>query len=163
MPRGVGTGAARASGGGRGHGRGKRHGCGQGGRQGRGTCRMRRAGRNARAVKRSHLPRATASTDPRTVDLPSDQRLPSELRDAVRRREVPRRVGPAAPVASIDEAACTLCGACQAACPAEAITLGEMAFKVNAEACCGCGACVEVCPNEAIKLNRSGRLQLESS
>lgn len=59
----------------------------------------------------------------------------------------------AAPVARIDEAACTLCGACQAACPTEAITLGETAFKVNAEACCGCGACVEVCPTEAVSLN----------
>lgn len=56
-------------------------------------------------------------------------------------------------MAYIDEDACTLCGACQAACPTEAITLGETAFKVNAEACCGCGACVDVCPNGAIRVS----------
>ncbi|MGB2986371.1 MAG: 4Fe-4S binding protein [Phycisphaerae bacterium] len=59
----------------------------------------------------------------------------------------------ATPVAHVDEEACTPCGACQAVCPTEAITLGESAVKVNAEACCGCGACVEVCPNGAIRLN----------
>ena len=73
--------------------------------------------------------------------------------DMVRSREAARRTGHAPPVASIDEAACTLCGACQAVCPTEAITLGETAFKVSTEACCGCGACVEVCPTEAIGLN----------
>ena len=57
------------------------------------------------------------------------------------------------PVACVDEETCTLCGACQAVCPTEAITLGEVAVRVNAEACCGCGACVEVCPKGAIGLN----------
>ena len=56
-------------------------------------------------------------------------------------------------VACVDEKACTPCGACQAVCPTEAITLGEVAVRVNAEVCCGCGACVEVCPNGAISLN----------
>lgn len=56
------------------------------------------------------------------------------------------------PVAVVVEEACTLCGACQAACPTEAITLGKTAVKVNAKACCGCGACVEVCPNGALRL-----------
>ena len=55
-------------------------------------------------------------------------------------------------VALVDEEACTPCGACQAACPTEAIGLGETAVMVNAELCCGCGACVEVCPSEAIGL-----------
>ena len=59
----------------------------------------------------------------------------------------------ATPVARVDEEACTLCGACQAVCPTEAISLGDRAVKVNAEACCGCGACVETCPNDAIKVN----------
>ncbi len=59
----------------------------------------------------------------------------------------------ATPVAYVDEQACKLCGACQAVCPTEAITLGEVAVRVNAEVCCGCGACVEVCPNGAIRLN----------
>ena len=55
-------------------------------------------------------------------------------------------------VAFVDEQACTLCGACHAICPTEAISLGETAVKVNAELCCGCGACVDVCPNGAIRL-----------
>ena len=59
----------------------------------------------------------------------------------------------AMPVACVDEKACTPCGACQAVCPTEAITLGEVAVRVNADLCCGCGACVEVCPNGAIRLN----------
>lgn len=56
------------------------------------------------------------------------------------------------PVARVDEEACTSCGACQAVCPTEAITLGEVAMRVNAELCYGCGACVKVCPNGAIRL-----------
>lgn len=59
----------------------------------------------------------------------------------------------AIPVARVDEEACKLCGACQAVCPTEAISLGATAVKVSAEACCGCGACVEACPNDAIKVN----------
>ena len=85
------------------------------------------------------------------------------------RRDIPARAGKqmAAPVgvllstpdskttfvACVDEEACTPCGACQAACPTEAISLGETAVKVDADKCCGCGACVEVCPRGAIKLN----------
>ena|GEM_PF-474247 len=57
------------------------------------------------------------------------------------------------PVACVDEEACTPCGACQAVCPTEAISLGEVAVKVNAKLCCGCGACVEVCPNGAVRLS----------
>ena len=59
----------------------------------------------------------------------------------------------AAPVAHVDEEACTLCGACQTVCPTEAISLGDAAVQVSAEACCGCGACVEACPNDAIKVS----------
>ena len=58
----------------------------------------------------------------------------------------------ATPVARISEEACTPCGACQAVCPTEAISLGESSVEVNAEACCGCGACVDVCPSGAITL-----------
>jgi ferredoxin len=72
--------------------------------------------------------------------------------DTVGSREAAQRAGNLRPVASVDEAACTLCGACQAVCPTEAITLGTTAVKVNAETCCGCGACVEVCPTGAIRL-----------
>ena len=87
------------------------------------------------------------------LSLLREQTLPREHLDPVRSREAARGAGHLPPVASVNEAACTLCGACQAVCSTEAITLGETAFKVNAEACCGCGACVEVCPTEAIRLN----------
>ncbi len=82
-----------------------------------------------------------------------EQTLAMEHLDTVRSRQAARRTGHPPPVASVDEAACTLCGACLALCPTEAITLGETAVKVNAEACCGCGACVEVCPTGAIRLS----------
>ena len=59
----------------------------------------------------------------------------------------------ATPTAHVDEEACKLCGACQAVCPTEAISLGATAIKVNAVACCGCGACAEACPNDAINVN----------
>jgi heterodisulfide reductase subunit A-like polyferredoxin len=67
-------------------------------------------------------------------------------------RQAGRRAAYSHTVATVDETACGLCGACQVVCPTEAITLGETAVKVKAEACCGCGACVEACPNGAISL-----------
>ena len=46
--------------------------------------------------------------------------------------------------------ACTACGSCQEACPAEAILQGEPIYKIDPEACIDCGVCVETCPAEAI-------------
>jgi ferredoxin len=60
--------------------------------------------------------------------------------------------GRAHALASVDQARCTPCGACQAVCPSEALSLGEDAVIVNADRCCGCGACVEVCPSGALAL-----------
>ncbi|MBU0639229.1 MAG: 4Fe-4S binding protein [Planctomycetes bacterium] len=97
--------------------------------------------------------RATLSAESQTLRPLKKQTLARKNVDPVKSREVVRRTGHAYPVASIDKATCMLCGACQAVCPSEAITLGKTAFKVNPEACCGCGACVEVCPNDAIRLN----------
>lgn len=113
---------------------------------------MRRAGRSDRTAEPSNLLRAIASTKPQMLSPLKEQTLAMEHLDTLRLREAARRAGHPPPVASVDEAACTLCGACQALCPTEAITLGETAVKVNAEICCGCGACVEVCPNEAVSL-----------
>ena len=72
--------------------------------------------------------------------------------DPQKRCRIESRASSATPVACVTEEECTLCGACQAVCPTEAISLGETAVKVNAGACCGCGACVEVCPSGAIRL-----------
>jgi ferredoxin len=51
----------------------------------------------------------------------------------------------------IDQDACTGCGACAEICPADAITVDDVA-KVDSELCTECGACVEECPVEAITL-----------
>jgi ferredoxin len=53
--------------------------------------------------------------------------------------------------ARVDEEACTGCGACAEVCPAEAITVNDVA-KVDPELCTECGACTEECPVEAITL-----------
>ncbi len=45
---------------------------------------------------------------------------------------------------------CTACGACAAACPDGAITLGETALW-EATACLGCRACSEACPEQAVR------------
>ncbi|NLA57823.1 MAG: electron transfer flavoprotein subunit alpha [Firmicutes bacterium] len=44
---------------------------------------------------------------------------------------------------------CTICGACEDACPYDAITVGTDGPEFSEE-CTLCGACVEVCPTEAI-------------
>ena len=53
--------------------------------------------------------------------------------------------------ARVDEEICTGCGACAEVCPAEAITVNDVA-KVDPELCTECGACTEECPVEAITL-----------
>jgi NAD-dependent dihydropyrimidine dehydrogenase PreA subunit len=54
-------------------------------------------------------------------------------------------------VAVIDQAACSLCGACVSSCPRNAIRLAE-AVEVDTTTCTGCGACVRACPANAIRL-----------
>lgn len=54
-------------------------------------------------------------------------------------------------VAVIDRAACSLCGACVASCPVNAIQVTDVA-EVNPIACTGCGACIRVYPADAIRL-----------
>ncbi|UCE91969.1 MAG: hydrogenase iron-sulfur subunit [Methanobacteriota archaeon] len=45
----------------------------------------------------------------------------------------------------VDAAACTKCMACEAVCPVQAISVGEMP-SIDQIACIGCGACVSECP-----------------
>ena len=107
-----------------------------GGGRGRGMGRGRGQGRGQGRSVRRNLPAGVGS---------QMAQLPGVLASTPGRG--------ATPVAHVDEEACTLCGACQAVCPTEAISLGDTAVKVSAEACRGCGACVEACPNDALKVN----------
>jgi ferredoxin len=45
---------------------------------------------------------------------------------------------------------CVSCGACEAECPVQAISQGEVLYVIDSAKCTDCGACVEVCPVEAI-------------
>ncbi|MFZ5562969.1 MAG: 4Fe-4S dicluster domain-containing protein [Thermodesulfobacteriota bacterium] len=54
--------------------------------------------------------------------------------------------------------ACTLCGACVAACRDNAVTLDEAAGRpvINKDLCLACGACAKVCPTGTITEGRKG-------
>lgn len=45
---------------------------------------------------------------------------------------------------------CIKCGACQANCPADAISEGDEKFVIDPEKCISCGTCADGCPVEAI-------------
>ncbi|MCL5735717.1 MAG: DUF362 domain-containing protein, partial [Actinobacteria bacterium] len=51
---------------------------------------------------------------------------------------------------------CTLCGACEQACPTKAMGLTERVAKVNDDLCIRCYCCHEVCPSAAIDLEFLG-------
>lgn len=44
---------------------------------------------------------------------------------------------------------CVACGACEAECPVEAISEGDI-YSIDPEKCTDCGACEDVCPSDAI-------------
>ena len=43
---------------------------------------------------------------------------------------------------------CIACGACQAECPTDAISEGDI-YSIDPEKCIDCGACAGVCPVDA--------------
>jgi ferredoxin len=45
---------------------------------------------------------------------------------------------------------CTMCGACESACPVEAISAGDGKYSIDAGSCTDCGACEATCPMSAI-------------
>ena len=44
---------------------------------------------------------------------------------------------------------CISCGACEAACPVEAISEGENKYVIDADTCIDCGSCADTCPVDA--------------
>lgn len=52
----------------------------------------------------------------------------------------------------IDEATCTGCGDCVAACPAGAIALVDGRAHIDHASCAGCGSCADACPQGAITM-----------
>ncbi|MCE5191991.1 MAG: ATP-binding protein [Actinomycetia bacterium] len=90
------------------------------------------------AIARTGVPTTLVDCD---VEAPNDALfLPP---DAPETREV------TVPLATVDQSACTSCGACRDACAYGAIRLlgGTVVF---AELCNGCGLCATVCPTSAI-------------
>lgn len=52
----------------------------------------------------------------------------------------------------VDEDKCVGCGACELACPTQAINIDEGYATIAEGACIGCGACVGDCPTNALEL-----------
>jgi len=50
---------------------------------------------------------------------------------------------------TVDKEKCTACGACEEACPVEAIKVSDTA-EVDEENCIDCGTCIDECPTDAI-------------
>ena len=46
---------------------------------------------------------------------------------------------------------CIACGACEDACPAEAISEGDGKYVIDPDKCLDCGACADACPVDAPK------------
>ncbi|MBR4252942.1 MAG: 4Fe-4S binding protein [Kiritimatiellae bacterium] len=55
--------------------------------------------------------------------------------------------------AVVDREKCAGCGACEADCPVQAISMDDGKAKVDADTCVSCGACTGNCPCEAITLD----------
>ncbi len=59
----------------------------------------------------------------------------------------------------VDQASCTLCGACANACPSAALRVSETsshtALLFSADRCIACSRCVDSCPEEALRLTRA--------
>ncbi|EOU9533207.1 4Fe-4S dicluster domain-containing protein [Cronobacter dublinensis] len=47
---------------------------------------------------------------------------------------------------------CLLCGACEKACVAGAVTFSEQALTLDPTRCTGCGDCAAVCPADAVRM-----------
>lgn len=57
-------------------------------------------------------------------------------------------------VAEIDPMNCAACGICEGVCRFDAISAGEIAYRVEPLACEGCASCYYQCPQEAISMEQ---------
>lgn len=55
---------------------------------------------------------------------------------------------------SLDQAQCTVCGACARVCGERALSLGEGALTFSSSACTGCNSCAVVCPVDAVRIDK---------
>ena len=60
------------------------------------------------------------------------------------------------PVPRPKEGRCTRCGACERACPTDAMSIGAAVAKVDDDRCIRCYCCHELCPSAAIDLEFKG-------
>lgn len=51
---------------------------------------------------------------------------------------------------NVDEAKCTMCGACLTTCPTDMVRDKRGAIKISWVACIGCGHCMAICPTGAV-------------
>lgn len=48
---------------------------------------------------------------------------------------------------------CVMCGACEAACPVGAISVGDGQYVIDEAICIDCGSCAATCPTGAAAAN----------
>lgn len=56
----------------------------------------------------------------------------------------------------VDEAKCTMCGACLTTCPTDMVREKRGAIKISCVACIGCGHCMAICPSDAVSCEEGG-------
>lgn len=57
---------------------------------------------------------------------------------------------------AVDEAKCTMCGACLTTCPTDMVREKRGAIKISFVACIGCGHCMAICPAGAVSCEAGG-------
>ncbi len=89
--------------------------------------------------------------------------VPEKLTGEIIFSRMPAWLAPVIPVArrlltskpSVTKNACTRCGDCARACPAEAIEMGGKSAVIDYSRCISCFCCLEACPSKAIRSKSS--------
>jgi len=108
----------------------------------------------------SRQPARPAAASQTKIEVSRIQGL-QELKEQARAIEtklysLKKRIGDIGPTpsvfkATVDSERCVGCGICQNVCPADAISVEEIAM-VDLKRCIGCGSCIEQCPRGALSL-----------